>query len=101
MVPAPGQGALAVEAPMGSEAAEVVSVIDDQVTRLAVEAERTVLARTGAGCRAALGAYATIDDDGTIALHGFVHDEKGPRTAAQRGSTPADVIERLIEALEL
>ncbi len=101
MVPAPGQAALAVEVPVDSETAEVVSVIDDQTTRLAVEAERTVLARTGAGCRAALGAYATIDDDGTIVLHGFVRDEKRPRTAERRGSTPADAAERLIEALEL
>lgn len=101
MVPAPGQAALAVEALAGSEAAELVSVIEDEATRISVEAERTVLARTGAGCRSALGALAAIGDDGFIELHGFVSDACGPRTGVAKGSTSADVAARLIEALEL
>jgi len=101
MVPAPGQAALGVEVLAGSETADVVSVIEDETTRIAVETERTILARTGAGCRAALGAYAAIDDDGTIELHGFVDDGAGARTAAVRGSTPAEAAERLIRALGL
>jgi hydroxymethylbilane synthase len=101
MVPAPGQGALAVEVAAGSATAELVSVIDDQATRAAVEAERTVLAKTGAGCRAALGAYASAGEDGLIEMHGFVHDEMGPRTGVANGSTPADVAGRLIEGLGL
>lgn len=101
MVPAPGQGALAVEVVEGSAAAEVVAAIDDPATRLAVEAERAVLSRTGAGCRAALGAYAAVDDGGSIRLHGFVSDEKGPRTGAASGSMPNDVAEQLIKVLEL
>lgn len=79
MVPAPAQGALAVEALRESEAFELLSSIDHAPTRTAVEAERSLLARTGAGCRAALGALAIVDDG--VEMHGFVEDERGPRRA--------------------
>ena len=57
--PAPGQGALALQvraddARLRSE----VSKIDDPRTRRAVEVERALLAATGGGCRAPVGAYA-------------------------------------------
>lgn len=86
MVPAPAQGALAVEVRHGSQAAELVSVLDHEPSRRAVEAERALLARTGAGCRAALGAVATIED--TTTMHGFVEDERGPRWAVVSHDDP-------------
>ena len=59
MIPAPGQGALAVECRAGSgELAELVATVDDPASRAAVTAERTVLAELAAGCSAPLGAYA-------------------------------------------
>jgi hydroxymethylbilane synthase len=58
MVPAPGQGALAVQVREGSEAAEAVAAIDHGPSRLAFEAERGVVSRLGGGCRLPLGAYA-------------------------------------------
>lgn len=62
MIPAPGQGALALECRTAdSELTEVLgqalSAIDDQDTRLAVTAERALLARLEAGCSAPVGAY--------------------------------------------
>ena len=62
MLPAPGQGALAVEcrAPDDAENAAIASlleVLDDAATRLVVTAERTVLAALEAGCSAPVGAY--------------------------------------------
>jgi hydroxymethylbilane synthase len=61
MVPAPGQGALAVEC--RSDDAELVGLlatIDHAATRAAVTAERSLLAALEAGCSAPVGAYATI-----------------------------------------
>jgi hydroxymethylbilane synthase len=59
MIPAPGQGALAVECRAGSgELAALLAAVDDPASRAAVTAERTVLAELEAGCSAPLGAYA-------------------------------------------
>jgi hydroxymethylbilane synthase len=58
MVPAPGQGALAVQVLEGSDAAEAVRTIDDPASRAAFEAEREVVSLLGGGCRLPLGAYA-------------------------------------------
>lgn len=60
MVPAPGQGAIAVEA--RNRDAERFSAIDDPATRLAVELEKYFLMRMGGGCHSAEGAHA--DDRG-------------------------------------
>lgn len=58
MVPAPGQGALAVQARAGDEAAEVAAAIDHPASRAAFETERRVVTLLGGGCRLPLGAYA-------------------------------------------
>ncbi len=100
MVPAPAQAALAVETIEGSPASEVLAAIDHPETRAAVEAERTVLAKTGAGCRSALGAYARPVAGG-IELTGFVEDDAGSRRHTAVGSDPVDAADRLIAALEL
>lgn len=63
MLPAPAQGALAVEARAGEDCAELaqaVAVLDDEPTRLAVTAERALMARLGAGCAAPVGAWAHL-----------------------------------------
>ena len=62
VVPAPGQGALAVQVRAADAAAvEAVAPLDDPATRAAVEAERAFLHATGGGCRSASGALATVD----------------------------------------
>jgi len=63
MLPAPGQGALAVECRHGEElAAQVQAAVDDPRTRAAVTAERVLLADLEAGCSAPVGALAEIAD---------------------------------------
>jgi hydroxymethylbilane synthase len=63
MIPAPGQGALAVECRTDSgELAGLLAAVDDPASRAAVTAERTVLAELEAGCSAPLGAYAAGTD---------------------------------------
>jgi hydroxymethylbilane synthase len=64
MVPAPGQGALAVECRADDAAvAAVLGQLDDPPTRAAVTAERTVLTMLRAGCTAPVGAYAVTSSD--------------------------------------
>jgi hydroxymethylbilane synthase len=59
MVPAPGQGALAVECRRDdTELAGLLARIDHQATRDAVTAERSLLAALGVGCSAPVGAFA-------------------------------------------
>src|ERR1700704_3872377 len=54
MLPAPGQGALVLQAIGGSEADRLANVIDHAPTRRAVEAERALLRRLGGGGLSAL-----------------------------------------------
>jgi hydroxymethylbilane synthase len=96
MVPAPGQGALAAECRAGDDAtASLLACVDDAVTRAAVTAERTVLARLEAGCSAPLGAYAA----GTEVLHltAVVMGEDGGSAVRARLSGPAARAVRLGE----
>ena len=67
MLPAPAQGALAVEARAGecsTALARAVAALDDEPTRLAVTAERALMARLGAGCAAPVGAWAHLRGGG-------------------------------------
>jgi hydroxymethylbilane synthase len=59
MLPAPGQGALAVQCRKDDlEILGYLSALEDQRTRDAVEAERTFLGALGGGCSLPIGAYA-------------------------------------------
>ncbi|GII93600.1 hydroxymethylbilane synthase [Sinosporangium siamense] len=85
MLPAPGQGALAVECLAGrTDLIELLGVLDDPKTRAAVTAERAVLAALEAGCAAPVGAFA-VDDGHTLNLTATVVDVDGRR--AVRKST--------------
>ncbi len=72
MVPAPGQGALAVEcrAEDATHGAPAVAyrALDDAASRAAVTAERALLARLEAGCTAPVGALARPDAAGGLVL---------------------------------
>ncbi|MBV9025153.1 MAG: hydroxymethylbilane synthase [Streptomycetaceae bacterium] len=62
MLPAPGQGALAVECSAErTELAAELAELDDPFTRAAVTAERSLLAALEAGCSAPVGALAEPD----------------------------------------
>jgi hydroxymethylbilane synthase len=71
MLPAPAQGALAVECRSGdTKLAAHLAELDDADTRTAVTAERVLLAELEAGCSAPVGAIAevveSIDEDGNV-----------------------------------
>ncbi|MFI1361159.1 hydroxymethylbilane synthase [Streptomyces sp. NPDC020898] len=71
VLPAPGQGALAIECRAGntshdSELVAALGELDDPYTRVAVTAERSLLAALEAGCSAPVGALADLLADGQI-----------------------------------
>lgn len=97
--PAPGQGAIAVQVRCEDDRmVAVAGVIDDRTTRRAVEAERAFLRVSGGGCRAPIGAIATIM--GTeMDLLGGIASPDGSRTAVEHRRGPAAAGEDLARAL--
>ncbi|MQA08300.1 MAG: hydroxymethylbilane synthase [Pseudonocardiaceae bacterium] len=79
MLPAPAQGALAVECRVDDVDIEHLlrSTVDDEATRAAVAAERAMLAALEAGCSAPVGALADVVDD-------LIEDESGESQVVQR-----------------
>jgi hydroxymethylbilane synthase len=76
-ITAPGQGALAVQIRTNdTELAEMVSQLDDEVTRITVEAERSVLALMQGGCSIPLGVYARIVND-SLVMNAMIADING------------------------
>ncbi|MEU5704886.1 hydroxymethylbilane synthase [Streptomyces aurantiacus] len=67
VLPAPGQGALAIEcAADNADLVAALAELDDPLTRAAVTAERSLLAALEAGCSAPVGAFADVLADGQI-----------------------------------
>lgn len=76
IVPAPAQGALAVEMRADHPMAAAVGLIDDPDSRLRVAAERQVLTGVQATCTTAIGAYSTLAG-GTLHLVADLTDHRG------------------------
>jgi hydroxymethylbilane synthase len=101
MVPAPGQGCLAVQA-RASDAAtlEAVAPLDHGASRVALEAERGLMQRLGGGCALPLGAFAEPVAEG-VRMTAIVLTPDGGRFARSEveAPTPAEVAE--VAALDL
>lgn len=83
-VPAPAQGALAVQIRADDEKlAELVSAVDDKNARTTCLAERRILETTGAGCHAPVGAFARIVGDDII-IEAFISDLDGSNFIKRR-----------------
>ncbi len=90
MLPAPGQGAVAVQCRADdARTRELLAVLDHRPTRLAVTAERAFLAALGAGCRLPVSAFAEIRA-GTLHMTGRVSDLDGTQTITVDGTAPED-----------
>ncbi len=89
MVPAPGQGALAVEIRSDADAAvaDVIRLLDHRPTRAAVTAEREALRILEAGCAAPVGAYARVQGD-RLRLHVRVISPDGKLQLNEVGTGP-------------
>jgi hydroxymethylbilane synthase len=89
--PAPGQGAIAVQVRAGDDrVAPAVASLDDAPTRLAVAAERAVLAASGGGCRAPLGALGTLIDGRLELRAGFARPDGSIAQTVTRRGLPGD-----------
>ncbi|HEU5420073.1 MAG TPA: hydroxymethylbilane synthase [Streptosporangiaceae bacterium] len=94
MVPAPGQGALAVECRADREdLAALLAQIEDAGSRAATTAERALLAALQAGCLAPVGAYASGTE--VLRLDGVVVAADGGTALRASASGPAGEAERL------
>ena len=97
MLPAPGQGAIAIETRCENtptSAALCVQVLHDENTALCVSTERLLLSYLGGGCHMALGALARVDNVvKKIHLQGVYFPYVGaiPRFGEASGHTPDEV----------
>ena len=106
MLPAPGQGALAIEcravdAEPGGRLRALLAPLDDPSSRAAVVAERAVLAALEAGCTAPVGAFAEVDGALNLHLVAVVVSVDGVtaiRGSAQGAATDAEGIGRRLAA---
>jgi hydroxymethylbilane synthase len=117
MLPAPGQGALAVECRDGEpELAELLAAVNDEASMAAATAERSLLEALAAGCSAPVGGYAAVPraggsgpaatggqgstvvppgKHGELLMRAAVLSPDGTRALRAHGSAPADDARRL------
>ncbi len=94
MLPAPGQGALAVECRAGDPGlAALLEAVTDQASMAAVTAERSLLEALSAGCSAPIGAYAAGTEQ--LRMRAAVISTDGSRVLRAHGTGPSADARRL------
>lgn len=95
MLPAPGQGALAIQCRADDHSTlDLLSPLDHRATRSAVVAERAFLNGLGGGCSAPVAAYAVVNrQSSVVSLIGLVASTDGRRVIrlSHAGNDPIDV----------
>lgn len=95
MLPAPGQGALAVQARVDDSVINpYLQALEHLPTRAAVTAERTFLASLGGGCALPVGALATVTGH-ELVLQGVVVSPNGQRVIRVSGSASIESAQAL------
>jgi hydroxymethylbilane synthase len=91
MLPAPAQGALALEVRSDRrDVAKIVSALDHEPTRRCVEFERAFLGAVGGGCGAPVGAFARLQSGGVLLEVFFAREgEKAGKRVAGLCADPA------------
>jgi hydroxymethylbilane synthase len=99
MVPAVGQGALALECKAESgRLREILRTLEDPAARAEVDAERHFLEAVGASCTTPLG-FSAVLEGGTVTLRGFIASLDGSRHVKGTLSGPASDAIRLVDRL--
>ena len=94
MLPAPGQGALAVECRDGEpELAALLAAVNDEASMAAAVAERSLLEALAAGCSAPVGGHAA--GTGQLLMHAVVLSADGTRALRAHGSASGADARRL------
>ena len=90
MIPAPAQGALAIECrDTDAVTSQALVALDVPVSRAAVTAERTAMRRLEGGCLAALGAHATVKEN-ELQLAAVVLSESGDARIHHQQTSPVE-----------
>jgi hydroxymethylbilane synthase len=102
-VPAPGQGALALEARTGAIAPEALVAVSDPEATACVTAERVLVHALGATCHTPVGAHARALGDGRLTLAAWVGLPDGSAWLADEVTAPAEEVgmacaERMLSA---
>lgn len=102
MIPAIGQGAIAIETRASDPLVEaVVGCLNDPETARCVAVERAFLARMGGGCQVPMAAYCVSDDNGVKLVAAVVHPDgtsmvidryEGPESDPAIGTRVADAL---------
>ncbi|HKI85311.1 MAG TPA: hydroxymethylbilane synthase [Thermoanaerobaculia bacterium] len=102
MLPAPGQGALAIEVAEGSAAEPLCAVLDHRDTREAVAAERWIVAAFGGDCTLPLAAWARRNGNGGLVVSACLGTLDGTSMASAEatGESPEDAAQACVAALE-
>lgn len=102
VLPAPGQGTLALQARRDSASVGLCQAINDPASEVASRAERAVVSAFGGDCNLPLGAWARPDgEDGELRLSAFLGAPDGTRAlrAEAWGSDPEELAEQCAEKL--
>jgi len=98
-IPAPAQGALAVQTRTDdAEMTEIISAIDDRIARTTAFAERQILTTLQCGCHAPVGAFAEVMGD-KINIYAFISDLEGKNFISHSISGPISNANKLAEEL--
>lgn len=96
MVPAVGQGALAIEARNNDSVVEkLLAPLNDETTAAEITAERTLLKCLGGGCQLPIGAYAKRIEDEKLSLIGTVCHPEGKLRIVEKAVGNIDNSEHL------
>lgn len=95
MVPAVGQGVIAVEVRAGDPAVKhLVDIHDHPESAVAVRAERSLMKRLEGGCQVPIGAHATVGDNG-LYLTAYLGSVDGRKSIRDSIEGPIDEAEDL------
>ena len=102
MIPAAGQGVVAVEYLRGCEFEEGLKSLEDEKTRVCVDAERTFVRHLNASCNYPIGAYAHFDGDEFCmsVMYGCVNDLRRSIRYSKCSNSPLFVLSQVIEYVE-
>jgi hydroxymethylbilane synthase len=99
MLPAPGQGALAVETRTNDPGVEaIVAALNDPPTAIAVSAERRFLQRMGGGCNIPVAVYARLRQN-SLEIDGLVASPDGRRIVRDSMRQSAEMADEAVDCL--
>ena len=99
MLPAPAQGALAIEIRKEDTATyDLIKVLEDPISSIQVKAERAFMDAINGGCHMPIGAYCEVTNT-TLRIRGLLGDESGEKLVVKELCAPIGAEKELGEEL--